>query len=710
MASNKDMATKKDTEPKKDLTKKDPTEKDLANKDAAKKDEASSKDMAPKDKSKAKTPMTFKKFLRGPWLWIALALSVLLIGTSLIGAQQFTKVDTQVGLEMIKSGDAEKVTIFDGNQRVDVELRNPDAEFGQSVQFYFVSGRAVTVAEIVADSQISEGWTDEVPSTPWYLAILGSLLPFIIIGALFWFLMSSMSGGGRGVMQFGKSKAKMVTKETSNVTFEDVAGIEEAIEELTELKDFLKNPKKFLDMGAKIPRGVLLYGPPGTGKTLIAKAVAGEAGVPFFSISGSDFVEMFVGVGASRVRDLFEQAKQAAPAIIFIDEIDAVGRHRGTGIGGGNDEREQTLNQLLVEMDGFDTNASVILIAATNRPDVLDPALLRPGRFDRQVGVTAPDLKGRAKILKVHSKSKPIAEDVDLSLIARRTPGFTGADLANVLNESALLAARLNRTEITDEIIDEAIDRVIGGPQKKSSIMKDQERLVTAYHEAGHALVAGAGNYSDPVTKVTILPRGRALGYTMVMPMEDRYSISRNQLLDQIAYAMGGRIAEEVVFKDPTTGASNDFEKATSIARQMVTKYGMSQKIGAISLGSGNNEPFLGRELATHANYSNEMAQQVDAEVSAILDRAQDEAYKAITLNRAVLDKLAKSLLEQETLNQDEIAKIFKAVKKVPARTAWRSSTKRTGTNKGPIAVPKRKVVQLEALEDKTEPEAKNAD
>jgi cell division protease FtsH len=511
-------------------------------------------------------------------------------------------------------------------------------------------------------------------------------------------------------MQFGKSKAKMVTKETSNVTFEDVAGIEEAIEELTELKDFLKNPKKFLDMGAKIPRGVLLYGPPGTGKTLIAKAVAGEAGVPFFSISGSDFVEMFVGVGASRVRDLFEQAKQTAPAIIFIDEIDAVGRHRGTGIGGGNDEREQTLNQLLVEMDGFDTNASVILIAATNRPDVLDPALLRPGRFDRQVGVTAPDLKGRAKILKVHSKSKPIAENVDLSVIARRTPGFTGADLANVLNESALLAARLNRTEITDEIIDEAIDRVIGGPQKKSSIMKDQERLVTAYHEAGHALVAGAGNYSDPVTKVTILPRGRALGYTMVMPMEDRYSISRNQLLDQIAYAMGGRIAEEVVFKDPTTGASNDFEKATSIARQMVTKYGMSQKIGAISLGSGNNEPFLGRELATHSNYSNEMAQQVDAEVSAILDRAADEAYKAITLNRAVLDKLAKTLLEKETLNQDEIAKIFTAVTKIPARAAWRSSTKRTGTNKGPIAVPKRKVLELEELEEKIEPVAENGD
>ena len=653
--------------------------------------------------------MKMKKFLRGPWLWIALAISVLLIGSSLIGGQQFTRVDTQVGLQMIQSGSAKTVKILDGNQRVDVELRNPDAEYGQSVQFYYVSGRAESVAAAVADAEISEGWTDEVPSTPWYLALLGSLLPFIIILALFWFLMSSMSGGNRGVMQFGKSKAKMVSKETSNVTFDDVAGIEEALEELTELKDFLKNPKKFLDMGAKIPRGVLLYGPPGTGKTLIAKAVAGEAGVPFFSISGSDFVEMFVGVGASRVRDLFEQAKQSAPAIIFIDEIDAVGRHRGTGIGGGNDEREQTLNQLLVEMDGFDTNASVILIAATNRPDVLDPALLRPGRFDRQVGVNAPDLKGREKILQVHAKSKPIAENVDLALVARRTPGFTGADLANVLNEAALLAARLNRTEITDEVIDEAIDRVIGGPQKKSSIMKDQERLVTAYHEAGHALVAGAGNYSDPVTKITILPRGRALGYTMVMPMEDRYSISRNQLLDQIAYAMGGRIAEEIVFKDPTTGASNDFEKATNIARTMVTKYGMSQKIGAMTIGTGTSEPFLGRELATSASHSNEMAKQVDEEVSAILDRALDEAYKALTTNRVILDKLAKQLLEKETLNQDEIAKIFKTVKKLPKRTTWKSSTKRTGTNRGPIAVPKRKVVQLEVLPEAAKPADEDA-
>jgi len=632
-----------------------------------------------------------KKFLRGPWLWIAAALIVVFVGSSLMNTQQFTKVDTQVGLEMISSGQAEKVTIFDGDQRVDVVLRNPDAEFGKQVQFYFVSGRASSVAQIVADSSISKGWSDEVPNTPWILALLGSLLPFIIILALFWFLMGSMAGGGRGVMQFGKSRAKLVNKEMSKITFADVAGIDEAIEELNEIKEFLKNPKKFQDMGAKIPHGVLLYGPPGTGKTLIAKAVAGEAGVPFFSISGSDFVEMFVGVGASRVRDLFDQAKQASPAIIIVDEIDAVGRHRGTGIGGGNDEREQTLNQLLVEMDGFDTSTNVILIAATNRPDVLDPALLRPGRFDRQVGVSAPDLKGREQILAVHAKNKPLADKVDLALVARRTPGFTGADLANVLNEAALLAARLDKKKIDDETIDEAIDRVIGGPQRKSAVMKDHERLVTAYHEAGHALVAGAANYSDPVTKITILPRGRALGYTMVMPLEDRYSVSRNQLLDQIAYAMGGRIAEEIVFKDPTTGASNDFEKATSIARTMVTKYGMSAKVGSISLGSGNAEPFLGRELATHRDFSDEMAQVVDTEVRAILDQAMDEAYKALTSNRTVLDQLAKELLEKETLNQDQIAEIFKKVKKLPKRATWRSSSKRAISAKGPIAVPKRK-------------------
>ena len=647
--------------------------------------------------------MDFKKITRGPWLWIALALAVLFIGSSLLGGSGFTRVDTQVGLQLIEDGKAKTVKVFDGNQRVDVVLTAADAEYGDKVQFYFVQGRSVVVENTIAEAQISDGWTDEVPSTPWWLAFLGSLLPILILVGLFWFLMAGSMGGGRGVMQFGKSRAKMVTKETSSVTFADVAGIEEALEELTEIKEFLKSPKKFQDMGAKIPRGVLLYGPPGTGKTLVAKAVAGEAGVPFFSISGSDFVEMFVGVGASRVRDLFEQAKQNAPAIIFVDEIDAVGRHRGTGIGGGNDEREQTLNQLLVEMDGFDTNTNVILIAATNRPDVLDPALLRPGRFDRQVGVNAPDLNGRAQILKVHAKNKPMAKDVNLELVARRTPGFTGADLANVLNEAALLAARLDKKEITEPVIDEAIDRVIGGPQRKSAIMKDQERLVTAYHEAGHALVAASLNNSDPVSKITILPRGRALGYTMVLPLEDRYSISRNQLLDQIAYAMGGRVAEEIVFRDPTTGASNDFEKATATARQMVTKFGMSAKVGSISLGSGSSEPFLGRDLGTPRDFSDDTARLVDAEVRQILETAHDEAYKALTTNRKVLDALAHSLLEQETLNQDEIAVIFKSVKKLPQRDVWQSGAHRSTSHRGPISVPQRRqnplLIQLEKKE-----------
>lgn len=649
--------------------------------------------------------MNFKKIARGPWLWIALALSVLLIGSSLLGGSGFTRVDTQAGLQLIADGKAKTVKIWDNDQRVDVELEAADPEYGEKVQFYFVQGRAVAVANAVAEANVSEGWTDEVPRTPWFLALLGSILPLIIILGLFWFLMGGLGGGGRGVMQFGKSRAKMVSKETSTVTFADVAGIEEALEELTEIKEFLKNPKKYQDLGAKIPRGVLLYGPPGTGKTLVAKAVAGEAGVPFFSISGSDFVEMFVGVGASRVRDLFEQAKQNAPAIIFVDEIDAVGRHRGTGIGGGNDEREQTLNQLLVEMDGFDTNTNVILIAATNRPDVLDPALLRPGRFDRQVGVSAPDLHGRTQILQVHAKNKPLAKDVNLETVARRTPGFTGADLANVLNEAALLAARLDKKEITEPVIDEAIDRVIGGPQRKSALMKDQERLVTAYHEAGHALVAASLNNSDPVSKITILPRGRALGYTMVLPLEDRYSMSRNQLLDQIAYAMGGRVAEEIVFVDPTTGASNDFEKATSIARQMVTKFGMSAAVGSVSLGSGNSEPFLGRELAMQRDFSDDTARLVDAEVRAILDRAHDEAYTALTKNRKVLDALAHALLEQETLNQEQIAEIFKAVKKLPQREVWRSAQHRSTSHKGPIAVPQRKANPvLDALDKKVEP------
>jgi len=651
--------------------------------------------------------MNFKKLLSGPFVWIFAAVLVLIIGSSMIAGSSFKQVDTSVGLDLIRSGKAQSVKVLDGDQRVDVILQTADPKFGKQVQFYFVAYRGMSVSQTIGSSVIPGGYNDEVPNTPWYLQLLGTLLPFIIIGAIFWFLMAGAQGGNSRVMNFGKSRAKLVNKDTPKVTFADVAGADEAIEELQEIKEFLREPLKFQAVGAKIPRGVLLYGPPGTGKTLVAKAVAGEAGVPFFTISGSDFVEMFVGVGASRVRDLFEQAKQSAPAIIFVDEIDAVGRHRGAGIGGGNDEREQTLNQLLVEMDGFDSKTNVILIAATNRPDILDPALLRPGRFDRQIGIGAPDLIGREQILKVHSKGKPIAEDVDLSIVARRTPGFTGADLANVLNEAALLTARNNEKQITAATIDESIDRVIGGPQKKSRLMQDQERLNTAYHEAGHALVAASLNHSDPVTKVTILPRGRALGYTMVLPLEDRYSVTRNQLLDQIAYAMGGRVAEEIVFHDPTTGASNDFEKATSTARQMVSQYGMSASIGSVSYGNGG-EVFIGRDMAQQRDYSEATAQSIDAEVRVLVEAAHDEAYQALNLNRKVLDTLAKELMERETLNQDDLAVIFKNIKKMPMRAQWLSKKSRPVSKQGPIAIPvKNSTAEKRANIAKTEAAAK---
>ena len=637
-----------------------------------------------------------KKLLKGPVLWIALAIVAIFIGSSLGSTVTFQKVDTSYGLQLIQDGKAKTVKIYDGEQRVDIVLNGKDSKTkSDHVQFFYIFQRGPAVAQAISDANIVDGYNDEVPNTPWYLSLLGTIFPILLIGGIFYFLMSGAGGGNSRAMNFGKSRAKLANKETSKITFKDVAGADEAIEELQEIKDFLKEPKKFQALGAKIPRGVLLYGPPGTGKTLIAKAVAGEAGVPFFSISGSDFVEMFVGVGASRVRDLFNQAKQSAPAIIFVDEIDAVGRHRGAGIGGGNDEREQTLNQLLVEMDGFEENTGIILIAATNRPDVLDPALLRPGRFDRQIGVTAPDLNGRTEILKVHSAGKPLKDDVDLSMVARRTPGFTGADLANVLNEAALLTARLSLKQITNEILDESIDRVIGGPQKKSRLMQEQERLNTAYHEAGHALVAASLNHSDPVSKITIMPRGRALGYTMVLPLEDRYSVSRNQLLDQIAYAMGGRVAEEIIFHDPTTGASNDFEKATSIARAMVTQYGFSSTLGSVSFSNGG-EVFIGRDMAQTKEYSEATAQIIDAEIRAILDSAQDEAHRALTLNRKVLDATAKALMENETLNFDEIAKIFKAVKKLPKRTQWLSKKTRPVSNIAPIAIPKKRAPKLD--------------
>ncbi len=626
--------------------------------------------------------MKAKSFFKGPGIWIVVVVGLLLVAFATLAPGGSTRIDTDKGLAILaQSGKVDQAKIYDAENRVDLTLKDnlviDGQDKGKNVQFFYVTARAGDVVKAVTNAQPSGGFTDQPVENNWFSGLFSLLVPVLLLGVLFWFLLSRMQGGGSKVMQFGKSKAKLVNKDMPQVTFADVAGADEAVEELQEIKEFLAEPAKFQAVGAKIPKGVLLYGPPGTGKTLLARAVAGEAGVPFFSISGSDFVEMFVGVGASRVRDLFEQAKANAPAIIFVDEIDAVGRHRGAGIGGGNDEREQTLNQLLVEMDGFDVKTNVILIAATNRPDVLDPALLRPGRFDRQITVEAPDLIGREQILNVHAKGKPMAHGVDLKGVAKKTPGYTGADLANVLNEAALLTARSNANLIDDRALDEAIDRVMAGPQKRSRVMKEMERKITAYHEGGHALVAAALRNSAPVTKITILPRGRALGYTMVVPEDDKYSITRNELLDQMAYAMGGRVAEEIVFHDPSTGASNDIEKATGTARKMVTQFGMSERIGAVKLGAGGGEPFLGRDMAQERNYSDSVAYIVDEEVRRLIDQAHDEAYAILTENRDVLDKLALELLERETLNQAEIAHIFRDIRKRDFREVWLSKESR---------------------------------
>ncbi|TQJ34826.1 ATP-dependent zinc metalloprotease FtsH [Arthrobacter sp. SLBN-122] len=633
--------------------------------------------------------MKAKNFFKGPGIWIVVVVGLLLVAFATLAPGGAARIDTDKGLELLSGNKVEQAKIFDGENRVDLTLKDnlqvDGQDKGKSVQFFFVDARAQDVVKAVTDAKPAQGFTDQPIESNWFSGLLSLLIPVILLGALFWFLMTRMQGGGSKIMQFGKSKAKMVSKDMPQVTFADVAGADEAVEELQEIKEFLQEPAKFQAVGAKIPKGVLLYGPPGTGKTLLARAVAGEAGVPFFSISGSDFVEMFVGVGASRVRDLFEQAKANSPAIIFVDEIDAVGRHRGAGIGGGNDEREQTLNQLLVEMDGFDVKTNVILIAATNRPDVLDPALLRPGRFDRQVSVEAPDLIGRDQILQVHSKGKPMAPGVDLKAVAKKTPGYTGADLANVLNEAALLTARSNANLIDDRALDEAIDRVMAGPQKRSRVMKEHERKITAYHEGGHALVAAALRNSAPVTKITILPRGRALGYTMVVPENDKYSVTRNELLDQMAYAMGGRVAEEIVFHDPSTGASNDIEKATGTARKMVTEYGMSERVGAVRLGQGGGEPFLGRDAGHERNYSDQIAYVVDEEVRRLIEQAHDEAYEILTENRDVLDLLALELLERETLNQAEIADIFRDVRKRDFREVWLSKETRPVQMAGPV-------------------------
>jgi cell division protease FtsH len=638
------------------------------------------------------SPQLARRILRGPLFWIVAALvAVSIFGQISTTGKEFTKVDTSVILNEISQDHVKSAIVIDREQKIRVVLKDGELADGASkLEASYVTGQEQLIVELLTSNPPTTNWNVEVPSQSFFVSLLLSILPiFLII-----FLLMLFMGGGQGgrVMSFGRSRAKLQNKETPTNTFADVAGADEAVAELREIKDFLASPDKYKAIGAKIPKGVLLYGPPGTGKTLLARAVAGEAKVPFYSISGSEFVEMFVGVGASRVRDLFAQAKQNAPSIVFVDEIDAVGRQRGAGLGGGNDEREQTLNQLLVEMDGFEANGQVILIAATNRPDVLDPALLRPGRFDRQISVDRPDLKGRAAILTVHAKNKPVAKDVDLTSYAKRTPGFTGADLANVLNEAALLAAREERKAIRNSDLDEAIDRVMAGPQKVSRLMTEEERRITAYHEGGHALVAHALPHTDPVHKVTIMPRGRALGYTMVLPDEDRYAVTRNQMLDQLAYTMGGRAAEELIFHDPTTGASNDIEKATNLARAMVTQYGMTQRLGAIKLGISDSQPFLGRDYGHQRDYSENVAAIVDSEIREMIENAHQEAFDVLVANRETLDRLVEELLENETLNKEEIAAIFKKVKKVKPRAAWTGSQNRTPSNQPPVALKPAKI------------------
>ncbi|MGW3014327.1 ATP-dependent zinc metalloprotease FtsH [Streptomyces sp. NPDC001219] len=640
--------------------------------------------------------MDVKRYFRGPVMWIVLAVLAVVVLMQVVGSSGgYKTVDTGQVVKAIADNKVKSAELTTGDEnKIKVELSGSNkVEGSNKIQASYIGDQGVDVAKNLQakyqTGEIKDGYTVSPEKQSPFVGLLITLLPFILLPIVFLFLMNQMQGGGSRVMNFGKSKAKLITKDTPKTTFKDVAGSDEAVEELHEIKEFLQEPAKFQAVGAKIPKGVLLYGPPGTGKTLLARAVAGEAGVPFYSISGSDFVEMFVGVGASRVRDLFEQAKANAPAIVFVDEIDAVGRHRGAGLGGGHDEREQTLNQLLVEMDGFDVKGGVILIAATNRPDILDPALLRPGRFDRQIAVDRPDLQGRLEILKVHQKGKPVAPDVDLSAVAKRTPGFTGADLSNVLNEAALLTARGDEKLINNHFLDEAIDRVVAGPQKRTRIMSEKEKKITAYHEGGHALVAAASPNSDPVHKITILSRGRALGYTMVLPDEDKYSTTRNEMLDQLAYMLGGRAAEELVFHDPTTGAANDIEKATATARAMVTQYGMTERLGAIKFGTDNSEPFLGREMGHQRDYSEEVAALVDEEVKSLIETAHNEAWEILVENRDVLDNLVLTLLEKETLGKEEIAELFKHVVKRPARPAWTGSSRRTPSSRPPVLSPK---------------------
>ena len=637
---------------------------------------------------------------QSPWTWI-----VLLVLLAVVGFQMFAKtgsqtIDTQDGIELLRSHKANYAEIIDNKQLVKLTLDKKFSkyskrdkqkhDYGKDVQFYYTIAQGKSIIQEVEKAKPSNGWTANLQSSGIFSYLVTSLVPILFFLGMIWFMFSRIGGAGGGMLGMGggRGRGKLVEGQTPKTKFADVAGEQAAVEEVEEIKDFLKDPSRYKALGARIPRGVLLYGPPGTGKTLLARAIAGEAGVPFYAMAGSDFVEMFVGLGASRVRELFDEAKKNAPAIIFIDEIDAVGRRRGSGMTGGHDEREQTLTQLLVEMDGFDNDTNLIIIAATNRPDVLDSALLRPGRFDRQVAVEAPDLEGREAILKVHAKGKPFVPDVDLHMVAVRTPGFTGADLANVLNEAALLCARSGAQYIDNRAIDEAIDRVQAGPRRKSKGMALDELRNTAYHEGGHALVAAALHNTDPVTKVTILPRGHALGYTAVMPTTDRYSQSRNELLDQMAYAMGGRTAEEVVFHDPTTGASNDIEKATAIARKMVVEFGFSAKLGAVKWMDADDDASGSLDSLQPRKFSNRTAEVIDEEVHKLIETAHTEAWEIINNNRDVLDELVRQLLEKETLNEKELKEIFSKIRKAPERTLWLSNDQRPDSDIPPVEIP----------------------
>ncbi|BBX05668.1 ATP-dependent zinc metalloprotease FtsH [Mycolicibacterium aichiense] len=616
---------------------------------------------------------------------------VLLLGWSFFYFSDDTRgykpVDTSVAMSQITSDNVKTAQIDDREQQLRLELKNGngDTENSNKVITKYPTGYGVDLFNALSAKNIK---TNTVVNQG---SILGSLLvymlPLLLLVGLF-VLFSRMQTGGRMGFGFGKSKAKQLGKDMPKTTFADVAGVDEAVEELYEIKDFLQNPSRYQALGAKIPRGVLLYGPPGTGKTLLARAVAGEAGVPFFTISGSDFVEMFVGVGASRVRDMFEQAKQNSPCIIFVDEIDAVGRQRGAGMGGGHDEREQTLNQLLVEMDGFGDRQGVILIAATNRPDILDPALLRPGRFDRQIPVTSPDLAGRKAVLRVHSQGKPMAPDADLDGLAKRTVGMSGADLANVINEAALLTARENGTIITAAALEEAVDRVIGGPRRKGRVISELEKKITAYHEGGHTLAAWAMPDIEPIYKVTILARGRTGGHAVSVPEDDKGLMTRSEMIARLVFAMGGRAAEELVFREPTTGAVSDIDQATKIARAMVTEYGMSSKLGAVKYGTEHGDPFLGRTMGTQSDYSHEVARDIDDEVRKLIEAAHTEAWTILTEYRDVLDILAGELLEKETLHRKELEAIFGEVKKRPRLTVFDDFGGRIPSDKPPIKTP----------------------